>query len=102
LITQVQQTFPIFGDESANAHLLKYVDRYLHAKAVPSSRFYQMARIADEDHCVGDDNKSDNDNVEEHMPANSEPLGPLIPNRSQVRKVLYSTASAFHSNADDL
>jgi hypothetical protein len=99
LITQVQRAFPIFGDKIAFAHLLKYVDRYLHAKAVPSSRFYQMAHsnnIADEE-CVGDDDKSDN--VEQHMPANSEPLRP---NRSQVRKVLSSTASAFHSNADSL
>lgn len=87
-LADVQRAFPIFLDKIANAHLLKYVDRYLHAKAVPSSRFYQMAHrnnIADGD-CVGDDDKSDN--VEEHMPANSEPLRPPIPNRSQTASEL--------------
>ncbi|KAG1759088.1 hypothetical protein EDD22DRAFT_849502 [Suillus occidentalis] len=86
--THVQRAFPIFVDKIANAHLLKYVDRYLHAKAVPSSRFYQMAHrnnIAD-GNCVGDNDKSDN--VEEHMPANSEPLRPPIPNRSQTASEL--------------
>lgn len=84
-LADVRRAFPIFGDDqSANAHLLKYVDRYLHAKAVPSSRFYQMVHnnnVADED-CIGDSDKSDN--VEEHMPANSEPLRPPVPNRSQT------------------
>lgn len=87
-LADVQKAFPIFGDESANAHLLKYVDRFLHAKAVPSSRFYQMVHgnnIADED-WVGDDDKSDDG--EEHMPANSEPLGPPLPNRSQTTSKL--------------
>lgn len=86
-LADVQRAFPIFGDKIAYAHLLKYVDRYLHAKAVPSSRFYQMVHsnnIADED-CVGDDDKSDN--VEEHMPANSEPLS-VRPNRSQTTSEL--------------
>lgn len=85
-LADVQKAFPIFGDdECANAHLLKYVDRYLHAKAVPSSRFYQMAHgndVADENHWVGDDDRPDN--VEERMLANFEPLGPPIPNRSQT------------------
>lgn len=89
-LADVQRAFPVFGDdESANAHLLKYVDRYLHAKAVPSSRFYQMVHgndNADEDCVVGDDDKSDN--AEEHMPANSEPLRPPIPNRSQTTSEL--------------
>src|SRR5258708_4356005 len=53
--------------------------------------------IADED-WVGDDDKSDDG--EEHMPANSGPLGPPLPNRSQVRKVL-SPAPAFHINPDN-
>lgn len=86
-LADVQNAFPIFGDdETANAHLLKYVHRYLHAKAVPSSRFYQMVHgnvdITNED-WVGDDDKSDN--VEEHMPANS---GSPIPNRSQTTSEL--------------
>lgn len=113
MITQVQKAFPIFGDdECANAHLLRYVDRYLGAKAVPSSRFYHMVHgndIADHDGdwLLGDSDKSDN--VEEHRDtsANSEPPAGLtsttLHNRSQVRKVLSSpTASAFHNNTGDL
>lgn len=90
-LADVQKVFPIFGDdETANAHLLKYVYRYLHAKAVPSSRFYQMVHgivdITNKD-WVGDNDKSDN--VEEHMPANSgEPPDSSIPNRSQTTSEL--------------
>lgn len=91
-LADVQKAFPIFGDdECANAHLLRYVDKYLHAKAVPSSRFYHMVHgndIADHDGdwSLGDSDKSDN--VEEHRdtPANSEPPAGLttLHNRSQV------------------
>ncbi|KAG2115101.1 uncharacterized protein F5147DRAFT_410261 [Suillus discolor] len=91
-LEDVQKAFPIFGDdECANAHLLRYVDRYLGAKAVPSSRFYHMVHgndIADHDGdwLLGDSDKSDN--VEEHRdtPANSEPPAGLttLHNRSQA------------------
>lgn len=91
-LADVQEAFPIFGDdECAHAHLLKYVHRYLHAKAVPSSRFYQMMHgndIADSEDWVGDNNHDEAGNVEEHMPANSEQLDPLIPNRSQTTSEL--------------
>ncbi|KAG1900767.1 uncharacterized protein F5891DRAFT_286865 [Suillus fuscotomentosus] len=93
-LADVQKAFPIFGDdECANAHLLRYVDRYLGAKAVPSSRFYHMVHgndIVDHDGdwLLGDSDKSDN--VEEHRdtPANSEPPAGLtsttLHNRSQA------------------
>lgn len=90
-LADVQNAFPIFGDDKcANAHLLKYVDRYLHAKAVPSSRFYQMVHsndIADED-WIEDDDQDETGSIEEHMPANYEPLDPLILNRSQTTSKL--------------
>ncbi|KAG0705341.1 hypothetical protein DFH29DRAFT_293052 [Suillus ampliporus] len=85
-LADVHTAFPIFErDERANAHLIKYVDRFLHAKAVPSSRFYKIVHgsndIADED-WAGDDDKSDDD---EHDMVNSEPLGsPLPSTRSQT------------------
>ncbi|KAG1858443.1 hypothetical protein DFJ58DRAFT_876711 [Suillus subalutaceus] len=91
-LADVQDAFPIFGDdECANAHLLRYVDRYLHAKAVPSSRFYQMVHgndSADED-WIGDDDHDEAGSVEEYMPANSDELpDPLILNRSQTTSEL--------------
>jgi hypothetical protein len=87
-LADVEKAFPIFGDdECANAHLLKYVDRYLHAKAVPSSRFYQMLHgndIAESEDRVGGNVRDKSDDVEEHMPTNYEPLDFPMPNRFQA------------------
>ncbi|KAG1882930.1 hypothetical protein F4604DRAFT_1952986 [Suillus subluteus] len=105
-LADVQNAFPIFGDdECANAHLLRYVDRYLHAKAVPSSRFYQMVHgndSADED-WIGNDDHDEAGSFEEHMPANSDELpDPLILNRSQTTSELNEVnAGASHLVTSD-
>ncbi|KAG2075938.1 hypothetical protein BDR04DRAFT_1090731, partial [Suillus decipiens] len=74
-LADIQKAFPIFRDDDcANAHLLKYVNKFLHAKAVPSSRFYQMVHrndTADEDWVGADDHDKSSD--EERMMANSQP-----------------------------
>ncbi|KAG1748976.1 uncharacterized protein EDB91DRAFT_827168 [Suillus paluster] len=80
-LADVHKAFPIFErNERAYAHLLTYVDRYLHSKAVPSSPFYKTVHgsndITNED-WAGDDDKSDNS--DEHGMVNSEPLGSPFP-----------------------
>ncbi|KAG2157570.1 uncharacterized protein EDB93DRAFT_799400 [Suillus bovinus] len=89
-LADVQQAFPIFeDDERASAHLFKYINQFLHSKAVPRSRFYQMVHnndIADGD-LLGDDDKSDDVEGDRNMPVNSEPpTGPptLHSERSQM------------------
>ncbi|KAG2360837.1 hypothetical protein BDR07DRAFT_1486511 [Suillus spraguei] len=88
-LADVQKAFPIFRDnDCAHAHLLKYVDAFLHAKAVPGSRFYQMAHrhdIADGDW--------------ERMLANSQPsVGPLISQTTSDSEVNEGASRLFISN----
>lgn len=102
-LADVQKAFPIFRDnDCAHAHLLKYVDAFLHAKAVPGSRFYQVAHrndIADGDWVGGDNHDMSVDNAEERMLANSQPsVGPLISQTTSDSEVNEGASRLFISN----